>query len=71
MIASWKPYNENEYVKLGTCERLYISWYTSNKIKMNEDQRLKKELQMQTELIMHFFLYERVNQYSEQKNKNL
>ena len=35
MIVSWKPYNENEYVKLGTCERLYTSWYTSNKIKMN------------------------------------
>jgi hypothetical protein len=46
MTLSQKPYNENEYVTLGTCERLYISWYSSNKLKMNQDQRLKKELQM-------------------------
>jgi len=32
MIVSGNPYNENEYVTLGTCERLYISWYSSNKI---------------------------------------
>jgi hypothetical protein len=31
MVVSRKPYNENEYVTLGTCERLHISWYNSNK----------------------------------------
>jgi hypothetical protein len=46
MIVSQKPYNENECVTLGTCERLYTSLYSCTKIKMNQDQRLKKELQM-------------------------
>ena len=46
MIVSQKPYNENECVTLGTCERLHKSLYSCTKIKMNQDQRLKKELQM-------------------------
>ena len=35
MIISRKPYNKNEYAKLGTYNfetvRLHISWYNSNK----------------------------------------
>ena len=42
MIVAGKPYSENEYVRFGTSERQYISWYSLNKIKMNQDERSKK-----------------------------
>jgi hypothetical protein len=58
MIVSRKPYKENEYVKLGTYYFEIGKDYTYlGTILTNSDQRLEKELQMQIEHIMHFYLY--------------
>jgi hypothetical protein len=60
MIISRKPYKENEYVKLGTyyfeIGKDYTYLGTILTIKTNSDQRMKKELRMQIEHIMHFYL---------------
>jgi len=51
MIVSRKPYNENEYVTLGTCGRLYISWYSSNKIKWIKTRDCKKNYECKQSIL--------------------
>ena len=61
MIVSWKPYGENEYVKLGTYnfkivkDHAYLGTILINKKELRWE--VEKELGMQIEHIMHFFLY--------------
>ena len=61
MALSWKPYNENEHVKLGAYNFEIVKDYTYIGLnltnKFNQDLRLNRELQMQIEHIMYFFLY--------------
>jgi len=46
LIISRKPYNKNEYIKLGTCNseivKDYLSWYTSNIQKWMKTRNWKK-----------------------------
>jgi len=61
MLVTRNPYNENKYVKLGTYnfERMEDCVY-SGKILTNKNELIletEKELWMQTEHIMHFYLY--------------
>jgi len=59
MIISGKPYKENEHVKLGTYDFEIGKDYTCfGTILTNKNKfRLKKELQMQIQHIMHFYLH--------------
>ena len=72
-IVSRKTLNENDWVTIGipnfevVNDHTYVSTILRNK---NEVRPEIKKKQMQIEHSKHFFLYWRVDQYSEQKNKN-
>ena len=69
MKISWKPYSEIEYIKFGTYnfEMVKVSAFLG-KILRNKNEfkpETVKILRMQIDHIMHFYFYERANQYLE------
>ena len=67
-----KHIHENNYVKIGTHSFEAVKDYTylgTILLKINKDQRLEKELHIQTEDTMQFFLHQRDNQYYSKHKK--